>query len=233
MDFTSPHTGRWASPGLPDDLSPWPELEAAAENSRRLEREHREAQAAHGAAEQALKDAVAEDRAKLTEARLTGKKSLPKPIGVDAAKAALEEAARQRDAADDARQTAAQIVVDVVAKHRGEWVAKAEELADGVKAEEAAALEAYIATVEASARARETLSWLQRFPEKRDYKPTPGSVSHIGRRTEAVPWGDLVSALRIRAGSASPRPRTLKEKAEAAGLVPSPLIGGPKEGAAA
>src|SRR5688572_6342264 len=97
-------SGRRVTPEFPDELGPWPERAEAVANARRLEREFHEASQACVAAETKLQDAVAEDRARLAEARLEGRKKQPQANGVELARTARAEADRQRDAADDARR---------------------------------------------------------------------------------------------------------------------------------
>ena len=59
--------GRSVTPQFPDDLAPWPELADAVENARRLEREYQEA-------------AIADDRARLADARVKGGSSSPMQV---------------------------------------------------------------------------------------------------------------------------------------------------------
>jgi hypothetical protein len=233
MDLYMSETGRTVKPEFPTDLAPWPELAEAVENARRVERGYQEALAAHSAGEAALKTSIGEDRARLAEAKLKGAKAMPKPDGVQAAKTALEEAERQRNASDDARRRASQIVLETLEAHRAEYIGVAEAAVERARADEATALKAYLETVAMTTVARETLAWIRDFPTKRSFRPTTGHLQHVGRR-DGIPFSELAHGLEVRAGLADPPPRSLKEHVEAAGLVPSPLIGGPaKEGTAA
>lgn len=230
--FTSETTLRYRAPELPPDLSAWPELAEAADTHRRLEREHSEAAAAYSAASAALQESIASDRAALAKARLAGAKKLPGSESVQKAEAAVRETKRQLDAADDARRQGVLLVIESVEKNRAAWVAMAQELAEKACADEAAALTAYLETVDASTHARETAAWFEGFPEpKRQYRPHPGRV-HAGRG-EPVPFAEIADGLRIRAGLAPPPARTLREHVEAKGLTPAAVIGGPSEGEAA
>ncbi len=76
MSLYMTDSGRPIAPQFPDDLSAWPELARAVANAQRLEREFQEAGAALLAAESALEQSVAADRARLAEARLKGRKKL-------------------------------------------------------------------------------------------------------------------------------------------------------------
>jgi hypothetical protein len=132
-------SGRRVSPEFPDDLSAWPQLAKAVANARRLEREFQEAGTTNLAAQAALDAAIAEDRARLAEAKLKGQKKLPDAMNVGMAKAALEEAERQRDAAEDARRRGAEIVVETLQQHREEYVPDAEQAVESARVYEGAA----------------------------------------------------------------------------------------------
>ena len=196
-------SGRQVAPGFPDELADWPDLARAVANATRLEREFHEADAGHVAAKSALDGAVAEDRARLAEAKLKGRKRLPDAQGIDAAKAALDEAERQRDAADDARRRAAEIVLETLEEHRTEYVGLAEEAIERAHHDEAEALTAYLECVEGSTRARETYAWMRDFPQKRGYQPSTAPLRHVSR-LEPIPFSDLVYGLKVRCGLADP-----------------------------
>ena len=229
--FLNERSGRFVMPALPDELAE-PEAETAVDNGKRLEREFQEAFAAHAAAEQALQEAIAEDRAKLAAARLAGTKKLPAPEGIEKAEQALKEAQRQLDAADDARRQAAGELVDLVAEHREVWAARAEEEAEIVQADVAASLTTYLEAVERRTRARSRARWYREFPATKGFRPQTPPLFHVGR-LEPVPRADVAYALQVDAGLADPPPRTLKEHVEARGLTPAPVIGGPSEEAVA
>jgi hypothetical protein len=231
-NFVSELTQRYVPPAMPDNLGAWPELKAAADNLRRLEREYSEEAAAAAKAKAEVAQKIADKRAAYTAAKLAGKKTLPKDDGVAKARTDLEEAEDRLAAADAARRQAAQAIVEAIAAHRAEWTPKAEELAERAQAEEADALDAYLAKVESTTRARATAGWLALFPEVKQFKPYPPHLQHVGRR-DPVPWAELAHALRIRAGLEAPPPRTLKEQVEARGLIPAQVIGGPGGGEAA
>src|SRR5688572_21411219 len=110
-------SGRRIAPEFPDDLSAWPTLRRPVANAQRLESEFQEAGSAHAAANEALQTAIADDRARLADARVKGQKKLPDARGVADARAAVAEAERQRSAADDARQRGAEIVVETLEQH--------------------------------------------------------------------------------------------------------------------
>ena len=232
-NFISDTTLRYVPPELPVDVSAWPELAEAAENHRRLEREFRECAAAHEAAVAALQQAVADDRAKLAQARLDGAKKLPGADAIEKAEAAVKEAKRQVDAADDARRQAAMVVVEVVETNRVAWLPEADGAIETARVDEAAALTAYLEAATASTIARQVRHWLQHFPEKGSrVKGVPVPLRHVGR-LDPIAWGDVVYGLSVRAGLAAPPPRTLREQVEARGLTPAAVIGGPSEGEAA
>jgi hypothetical protein len=107
-------SGRSVTPQFPDDLAPWPELADAVENARRLEREYQEA-------------AIADDRARLADARAKGQKKLPDARGVTEAQATLTECERQASAANDARRREAEIAVVTLEQHRVAYVRAAED----------------------------------------------------------------------------------------------------------
>jgi hypothetical protein len=211
MDLYMTQDGRQIKPEFPADLAAWPELAEAVENARRLEREHTEALAAQSAAETALKDAIAADRGKLAEAKLAGRKQMPKPEGVEQAKAVLEEAERQRNAADDARRRGAQLVLETLETHRPAWALSAQEIVERARREEALALSAWLEAVQAVTVARATAAWISEFPEKRGYAPSTPHLRHVGRH-DPIPFGDVVNGLKIRCGLADPPPRTLLER---------------------
>jgi hypothetical protein len=218
-------SGRRVTPEFPDDLRPWPELDEAVATARRLEREFHEASSTCLEAEAKLQAAVAEDRARVADARLAGQKKLPPARGVEAARAACAEAERQRDASDDARRRGAEIVVEKLEQHRAEYVRAAETVVDATRADEASALNAYLAALESNTTARETLAWLRDFPEKRGYRPNTAPLRYVGRR-EAIPFSDVVYGLRVRCGLADPPARTLAEHVRASGETPAPEITG-------
>ena len=168
------------------------------------------------AAQAALDSAIADDRARLAEARLRGQKKLPDGKNVGVARATLDETERQRSAAEEARRRGAEIVVETLQQHREKWVPDADETVESARVDEAAALTTYLEAVERSTRARETLAWLKGFPEKRGYRPKTPQVFHVGR-LEPVPFDDLVYGLKVRCGLADPPPRTLAEQVRAAG----------------
>lgn len=173
-----------------------------------------------------MQAAVAEDRARLAEARLQGRKKLPAPDGVEAAQATLVETERQRDAADDARRRGAEIAVETLEQHRDEYGRVAEDADEAARSDEAAALSAYLDAVERSTAARETLAWLREFPEKRGYRPNTAPLRYVGR-IDPIPFSDLVYALKVRCGLADPPPRSLAEHVRAAGREPAPeVVGG-------
>ena len=215
-------SGRRVTPEFPDELGPWPELAEAVANARRLEREFHEASQACVAAETKLQAAVAEDRTRLAEARLEGRKKHPQANGVELARTARAEADRQRDAADDARRRGAEVVVEALELHRERCVRAAEDVVETTRVDEAAVLTAYLAAVERSTTARETVAWLREFPEKRGYRPNTAPLRYVGRR-EAIPFRDLVYALQIRCGLADPPARTLAEHVRASGETPAPV----------
>jgi hypothetical protein len=176
------------------------------------------------AAQAALDAAIAEDRARLAEAKLKGQKKLPDAMNVGMAKAALEESERQRAAAEDARRRGAEIVVETLQQHREEYVPEARRALASAHAEEAAALTAYLEAVERSTIARETLAWLERFPDKRGYRPITPQVFHVGR-LDPIPFNDVAHGLKVRCGLAEPPPRTLAQHAHASGREPAQAIG--------
>ena len=63
---------RRIAPEFPDGIYAWPELAKAVANAQRLEREFQEAAAAQRAMKNVLEKAVADDRARLAEAKLRG-----------------------------------------------------------------------------------------------------------------------------------------------------------------
>lgn len=156
--------GRRVTPEFPDDLSAWPELAEAVGNAQRLEREFREATAARQAAESALENAVGDDRARLAEARLKGRKKPPQAKAVGDAKAALEEAERQQNAVDDARKRGSDIVVETLEHHRADYVRTGEEALEAARSDEAAALLVYLEAVGRSTRAQEFSRGCGGFP---------------------------------------------------------------------
>ncbi len=209
-------SGRRVSVDFPPELAAWPELAKVVENARRLERELQEAGTAHLAAQAALDVAIAEDHARLAEAKLKGQKKLPDGKDLGLARAALDEAERQRSAAEEARSRGAEIVVETLQQHREDYVPEADKAVASARVDEAAALTAYLEAVERCTRARETRAWLNGFPEKRGYRPTTPRVFHVGR-LEPIPFDDLVHGLKVRCGLADPPPRTLAEQVRAAG----------------
>jgi hypothetical protein len=161
------------------------------------------------------------DRAKLAEAKLAGKKQMPEPKDVEAARQTLDECERQRGAADTARRRAAEIVLETLEAHRAEWIPQAEEAEECAAADEAAALVTYLVLVEARAVAAETLAWMRGFPsQKRNYTPRPGQLRYVGRR-DPIGWDDVAYALKVRAGLADAPPKTLGEHIRAAGHEPA------------
>jgi hypothetical protein len=223
MSLYVTESGRRITPEFPDDLSAWPELAKTVSNAQRLEREFQEAGAAHLATESALEVAVADDRARLAEKRLKGRKKVPEARAVGNAKASLDEAERQRNAADDARRRAAEIVVETLEQHRADYVQKGDETLEAARSDEAAALLAYLEAVGRSATAQEVLTWLRGFPEKRNYRPTTPHVRNIGRN-EPIGFDELVDALKVRCGLADPPPRTLGDHVRAASREPAEAI---------
>lgn len=237
MDLYVTDSGRRTTPNFPPDelLASWPEIAELAEkagNARRLEREHQETLAAEATAETALAESVATDRAELAAARFKGSKKLPDLKGVQAARDALEEAKRQREAADAARRLGAAAAVACLEANRASWLRTIEEAEEKARAEEAKRLASYLEGVDARSLVAEFRRWLADFPTRRAFKPGAGALAHVDRR-EAIGWETIVRALRIRAGVEAPPPRTLEEQVEARGLVPAPEIGGPARGAAA
>jgi hypothetical protein len=212
VDLYLTTSGRRITPKFPLDLTPWPELSKAVESARRLEREFQESCAAHLAADTALQAAIAQDRERLAEARLQARKKLPDAKGIDAAKAALDEAERQRNAADDARRRAAEIVLETLEEHRAEYVRVAEEAVERAHLNEADALTAYLESVEQSTRTRETYAWIRDFPEKRGHQPNTTPLRYVGR-LEPIPFSDLVYGLKVRCGLADPPRHTFVGRA--------------------
>jgi hypothetical protein len=213
MDLYSTSSGRSIVPQFPPEsvLKAWPELLEGIENARRLEREYQEALAAHAAAETALGEAIASDRAELAAARFKGEKKLPAAKHVEAAKAAVEEAVRQRDAADDARRFGGKAVLDAVEQNRDRWQSEADELEESARAEEEERLAAYLAAVEVRSLVSETRRWLAEFPRRRIFKPGASNLVRAGGR-EPIPWPEVVHGLRVRVGLEAPAPRTLPEQ---------------------
>ena len=212
MDLYTTTSGRSVVPQFPPEsvLKAWPELLEQIDTARRLEREYQEASAAHAAAETALGDAIASDRAELAAARFKGEKKLPAAKRVEAARAAVHEALRQRDAADDARRFGGKAVLDRVEANRSRWLAEADELEENARAEEEAKLAAYLAAVEVRSLVSETRHWLAEFPARRIFKPRAGNLVRAGGR-EAIPWAEIVHGLRHRVGLEAGSPRTLPE----------------------
>lgn len=196
---------------------------------QRLERQHADAAAAADGAHTAFGEAVAADRADLAAAHLKGapKSKLPAGEKVAAARAAIEEAERQRDSLEEARAIAYEQLVDLVRSRRTEWSGTLDELIEAADADRAAAFEAFLEQQHRRLALGQARAWVAAFAT--DDRPLGAKSPTTNDLVGEVPWRVLEPQLRQYVRLDAPAPRTLGEQVRHAGRVPADGVADPGE----
>jgi hypothetical protein len=187
----------------------WPELQAATEGYNRLKAERKATQQRLGGLRHRRERAVEADRVALAQA-IREEKPDPGDKTVEKFDKELLACNRRLEALEVALDEAEVELIDVIDRHRNEWLEQAEAKLDSAYETYAEAIETLAAAGDAVAREWGLVRWIKNFPEEEVAYRVRGSYVIGLKATHGDPYSlfQIIEALRADAKRPDP-PRVI------------------------